>query len=49
MRQMFLAALTALSLAATAVAANAAVFQNGSTIPGDAPATRMEQTGSYSA
>jgi hypothetical protein len=45
---MLLAGLIALSLGATAVAANAAVFHNGSAIPGDAAATRMQQTGSYS-
>jgi hypothetical protein len=50
MKKMFLAAVTALSLAATAVvpvAANAAVFHNGSTVAGDTAATRL-QTGSYS-
>jgi hypothetical protein len=50
MKKMFLTALTVLSLAATAVApvaANAAVFHNGSTIAGDANATRQQQTGSY--
>jgi hypothetical protein len=50
MKKMFLAALTVLSLAATAVApvaANAAVFHNGSTVSGDAAATRMQQTGAY--
>jgi hypothetical protein len=51
MKKMFLAAFTMLSLAATAaapVAANAAVFHNGSTVAGDAAATRMQQAGSYS-
>jgi hypothetical protein len=51
MKTMFLGALTALTLAATAlapVAANAAAFHNGSTAAGDAAATRMQQTGSYS-
>ncbi|HEY0424705.1 MAG TPA: hypothetical protein VGC82_15405 [Rhodopila sp.] len=50
MKKMFLAAFTALGLAATAiapVAANAAVFHNGSTIAGDAAATRLQQTGTY--
>jgi hypothetical protein len=47
MKKMFLAAFTVLSLAATAVAANAAVFHNGSTVGGDTAATRMQQTGSY--
>jgi hypothetical protein len=51
MKEMFLTAFTVLSLAAAAVApvaANAAVFHNGSTVGGDAAATRMQQTGSYS-
>jgi hypothetical protein len=43
MRKMFVAALTALSLSAAVVPAFAA-----STIAGDAQATRMQQTGSYS-
>jgi hypothetical protein len=50
MKKTFLAAFTFLSLAATAiapVAANAAVFHNGSTVAGDAEATRAQQTGSY--
>jgi hypothetical protein len=47
MKKMFLAAFTALGLVTTAVAANAAVFHNGSTVAGDAAATRMQQTGSY--
>lgn len=48
MKNMMLAALAALSLAAAvAPAANAAVFHNGSTIAGDAAATRMQQTGTY--
>jgi hypothetical protein len=51
MKKMFFAAFTALGLAAAAVApvaANAAVFHNGSTVAGDAAATRGQQTGSYS-
>ena len=51
MKKMLLAAFTVLSLAATAiapVAAVAAVPHNGSTVAGDAAATRMQQTGSYS-
>jgi len=48
MKKMFLTAFTVLSLAAAPVAANAAVFHNGSTVGGDAAATRMQQTGSYS-
>jgi hypothetical protein len=40
-------AFAALSLATIAPVANAAVFHNGSTIAGDAAATRMQQTGSY--
>ena len=48
MKSMFLAAFAVLSLAvAVAPAASAAVFHNGSTIAGDAQATRMEQTGSF--
>jgi len=49
MKKMFLAALTVLSLTAAAVApiaANAAVFHNGSSVGGDSSATRSEQTGS---
>jgi len=46
MKNMILAAFAALSLtAAIAPVANAAVFHNGSTIAGDAQATRMQQTG----
>jgi hypothetical protein len=51
MKKMFFAVFTILTLAATAVApvaANAAVFHNGSTVAQDAAATRMQQTGSYS-
>lgn len=51
MKKIFLAAFTALSLAATAAApdaANAAVFHNGSTVAGDLAATRLQQTGPYS-
>jgi hypothetical protein len=51
MQKMFLAAVTALTLAATAVApvaANAAIFHGGSSVAGDAAATRQQQTGSYS-
>jgi hypothetical protein len=48
MKTMILAAFAALSLtAAVAPVANAANFHNGSTIAGDAQATRMQQTGSY--
>src|SRR5476651_800336 len=50
MKKMFLTAFTILGLAATAVApvaANAAAFHNGSTVAGDASATRQQQTGSY--
>jgi hypothetical protein len=48
MKKMILAAFTALSLtAAIAPLANAATFHNGSTVAGDAAATRMQQTGSY--
>jgi hypothetical protein len=46
MKNLILAAFAALSLtAAIAPAANAAVFHNGSTVAGDAVATRMQQTG----
>jgi hypothetical protein len=48
MKKIFLAAFTALTLAATAVGANAAAFHNGSTVGGDAAATRLQQTGGYS-
>jgi hypothetical protein len=50
MKNTFLAAFAALNLAATAlapVAANAAVFHNGSTVAGDAAATQMQKTGAY--
>jgi hypothetical protein len=47
MKTMILAAFAALSLTtAVASAANAATFHNGSSVAGDAQATRMEQTGS---
>ena len=46
MKNLILAAFAALSLtAAVAPAASAAMFHNGSTIAGDAVATRMQQTG----
>jgi hypothetical protein len=49
MKYLVLAAAAALSLsAAIAPLANAATFHNGSTVSGDAAATRMQQTGSYS-
>ncbi len=48
MKSMFLAAFAALSLTAAVVPlANAATFHNGSSVAGDANATRMEQTGSF--
>jgi hypothetical protein len=48
MKNIILAAFAALSLtAAVAPIANAATFHNGSTVAGDAQATRMEQTGSF--
>jgi hypothetical protein len=48
MKKIILAAFTALTLtAAIAPMASAAVFHNGSTVAGDAQATRMQQTGSY--
>jgi hypothetical protein len=50
MKNLILAAFATLSLtAAIAPVANAAVFHNGSTVAGDAQATRMQQTGSYGA
>ena len=49
MKNLFLAAIAALSLSAAVVpVANAAVFHNGSTVAGDTAATHMQQTGSYS-
>jgi hypothetical protein len=47
MKNMILAAVAALGLATAVVpaAANAAVFHNGSTVAGDALATRTQQTG----
>jgi hypothetical protein len=49
MKTMILAAVAALGLATAIVpvAAKAAVFHNGSTVAGDAQATRAQQTGSY--
>jgi hypothetical protein len=48
MKKIILAAFTALTLtAAIAPLASAATFHNGSTVAGDAQATRMQQTGSY--
>lgn len=48
MKNLILAAFAALSLtAAIAPMANAATFHNGSTVAGDAAATRMWQTGAY--
>jgi hypothetical protein len=50
MKKMFLTAFTVLGLGAIAVApvaANAAAFHSGSTVAGDASATRQQQTGSY--
>jgi hypothetical protein len=47
MKNLILTALAALSMtAAIAPVANAAGFHNGSTVAGDATATRMQQTGS---
>lgn len=48
MKNMFFAALAALSLSVAVVPAFAVTFHNGSTIAGDRAATRMQQTGSYS-
>jgi hypothetical protein len=48
MKNLILAAFAALSLtAAIAPVANAAVSHNGSSVAGNADATRMQQTGSY--
>jgi hypothetical protein len=49
MKNMMLATFAALCLvtAIVPVAANAAVFHNGSTTAGDTEATRQQQTGSY--
>jgi hypothetical protein len=49
MKNIVLAAFAALSLtAAIAPIANAAEFHNGSTVAGDAAATKVQQTGSLS-
>jgi hypothetical protein len=49
MKNLFLAAFAALSLiVAIAPVARAATFHNGSTVAGDASATRMQQSGGYS-
>ena len=48
MKNLFLAALAALSLSAAIVpAAMARDFHNGSTVAGDLSATQEQQTGSY--
>jgi hypothetical protein len=48
MKNLILAAFAALSLsAAIAPLANAADFHNGSSVSGDAAATRWQQTGAY--
>jgi hypothetical protein len=48
MKNLILAAFAALTLtAAIAPMANARNFHNGSTVGGDAAATRMQQTGAY--
>jgi hypothetical protein len=48
MKNLFLAAFAAVSLAAAiAPAASAATFHNGSSVAGDAAATRLQQTGGY--
>jgi hypothetical protein len=50
MKKMFLAAFTVLTLGVTALApvvANAQMLRDGSTIAGNAEATRIQQTGSY--
>nr|WP_294519056.1 hypothetical protein [uncultured Rhodopila sp.] len=49
MKNLILAALAAVSLTgALAPLANAATLHNGSTVAGDAAATRIQQTGGYS-
>jgi hypothetical protein len=49
MKTLFLAAFAALTLTvAVAPVASAANFHNGSTVAGDAAATRLQQTGGYS-
>jgi hypothetical protein len=47
MKYLIRVAFAALSLAAITPVANAHVFHNGSTVAGDAVATRMQQTGSF--
>jgi hypothetical protein len=48
MKNLILAAFAALSLSATvAPLASAATFHNGSSVSGDAAATRWQQTGAY--
>ena len=47
MRNLFFAALAALSLGAAVVPAYAYDFHNGSTVAGDSAATQMQQTGAY--
>jgi hypothetical protein len=50
MKNLILAAFAVLSLtAAIAPVANATVFHNGSTVAGDATASRMQQQGAYNA
>ncbi|MEA2730454.1 MAG: hypothetical protein QOF70_4929 [Acetobacteraceae bacterium] len=47
-KSLVLAAVAVMSLTAAIVPiANAAVFHHGSTVAGDAAATRQQQTGSY--
>nr|WP_294510998.1 hypothetical protein [uncultured Rhodopila sp.] len=49
MKTMFFAALAAISFSAAVVpAASAASFHNGSSVAGNAAATRLQQTGAYS-
>jgi hypothetical protein len=48
MKNLLLSAFAALSLAAAvAPVASAGTFHNGSTVAGDAAATRIQQTGGY--
>jgi hypothetical protein len=47
MRNLFFAALAALSLGVAVVPAYAYDFHNGSTVAGDGTATRIQQLGAY--
>jgi hypothetical protein len=47
MKNLFFAALAALTLSVAVVPAYAYDFHNGSTLAGDSAATEMQQTGAY--